>query len=75
MSAGASWRRSAEDQILVFVAERKGFFEWSCNLGAGPFQFGIVVERRRLPDLPFDVVVHDDNRPPTTIRIDSLPQP
>ncbi len=62
-----------QGELRVVIADRKGFISWTCNLGARPYQFGIVVERDRLSHLPFDVLVHHDDRPRTTIVIDSLP--
>jgi hypothetical protein len=66
-----------EDDIRVVIADRRPIGYWLglsyCNLGARPYQFGILVERDRLPDTPFDVVVFQDERPPETFAIESLP--
>jgi hypothetical protein len=60
-----------EDEIRVAVADPFPF--GGCSADAAPHQFGIAVQRERLPDLPFSVVVRHGDRPATVTVERSLP--
>lgn len=52
--------RPGSTDVIVEVGHRLAF--GGCTADAAPHGFGVLVERERLPALPFDVVVQQDER-------------
>jgi hypothetical protein len=59
-----------DSAVEVSIADAVVF--GGCTADAAPHRFGIVVERNRLPDPPFEVVIHHGDRSSTT-EIETLP--
>jgi hypothetical protein len=61
------------DARTVRVAIGEPIVFGACTADAALHQFGIVVERDRLPDPPFSAVVSHAGYPDVTVEIESLP--
>ena len=60
-----------DDGLTVTISD--GFHLGGCTDDLAPHQFGVLVERDALPDVPFTVVVRHGDRPAVVTTIETLP--
>ena len=60
-----------DDGLTVTISD--GFHLGGCTDDLAPHQFGVLVERDALPDVPFTVVVRHGDRPAVVTTIEELP--